>query len=127
MKPLFLIPFICWAFASSSAHGYFYELECTANFQTRVGVGTIEKKMNKVSPGKFGDEKYTADLEGFVYEMVLHEALDTLYMTIKKDDHKLLFSTARVPTFGHNDSMADVTLMDGTRRWISCANKPTKK
>ena len=112
---------------SSSSFGYFYELRCDANFQTEVGKDPETVTMVSVSPGKFGDEKYVADLRNFTYEVIVHRSLDTFYMTIRNGQTKVLFSTARVPSFEHNDSMTDMTFSDGTRRWISCAYAPTKQ
>jgi hypothetical protein len=75
--------------------------------------------MNEVSAGSFGNVKFEAILEDYTCEVVWHKEFDTFYFTIRKDNQKLLFSTGRVPTFGHNDSTADVVLPDGTRRWFS--------
>jgi hypothetical protein len=106
------------------ASAYFYKLECSANYQPQVGKDTETKVLASADPKGFGDVKLASDLKDYSYEVVWHKAFDTFYMTIRKGDYTLVSATARVPSFEHNDTMVDVTLPDGVRRWISCGFKP---
>ncbi len=111
-------------FSAQPAFAYFYTLECKANYQPLVGKDTEKVVMASVSPGGFGDVKFVSDLKDYTYEVVWHKVFDTFYMTIRKGGQNLASATARVPSFEHNDTMVDVTLPDGTRRWIACVYKP---
>ncbi|MCB0405832.1 MAG: hypothetical protein KDD51_13700 [Bdellovibrionales bacterium] len=105
---------------ASSAHA-FYELKCDGNFQQVIGDPPEKVLLQKVDSPSFGDAKYAGEVRGFSFEVIVHRALDTFYMTILDGDKRIAFSTARMPTFDHNDTMLDITLADGSRRWISCA------
>lgn len=111
---------------SQNSFANFNQLGCNANFQPQVGQSTKRIEMTEVNPGGFGDVKFETILEDYTYEVVWHKELDTFYFTIKKGNHQLLFSTGRVPTFEHNDTIADVVIPDGTRRWVSCSYKSKK-
>lgn len=115
---------VLFLFWTQPALANFYALECNGNFQLHVGKDTETVALKEADAGGFGDLKLAATLNSFSYEVVWHKSLDTFYMTIKNGTQQLLFSTARVPSFEHNDTMADIRQQDGTRLWISCGYKP---
>ena len=111
-------------FSVQPTFAYFYTLECNSNYQAEVGKNTETAIMISVNPEGFGYVKFVSDLKSYTYEVVWHKVLDTFYMTIRKGEQNLVSATARVPSFEHNDTMVDVTLPDGTRRWVACGYKP---
>lgn len=121
MKPIAILLGI---FFVQPAFAYFYTLGCNSNYQPQVGKNTETVNMLLVNPEGFGDVKFVSNLNDYTYEVVWHKVFDTFYMTIRRGDQKLISATARVPSFEHNDTMVDVTLPDGTRRWIACGYKP---
>ena len=64
--------------------------------------------------------KQQVDFEGYHFSVDWDVNLDCFYTRIEKDGKPVFFSTARVPTFNHNDSFSDVTFPDGLRLAVSC-------
>jgi len=95
-------------------------LSCTAYHQPG-GPGTTPQSAVLALKEKTPDGM-TQEIEyaGFRYQVYWHYKLTTLYMTILKDKRKILFTTSRVPSQDHNDSMADVTLPEHLRLYLTC-------
>ena len=67
--------------------------------------------------------KQSTEVAGFRYAVDWDVNLDTIYVTIGQGEKRLLFATARVPTFPHNDSFTDLNLPGGPRLAVSCSFK----
>jgi len=122
MKNLILI--FSFLSISPSSFSYFYKLECEAWHQESGQ--QLSKAVMITITYDHKERLYKEELNGFSYEVKWDVNLDTFYKTIKKGNQRVLFSTARVPSFEHNDSFTDLTLLDGTRLAISCGFKPKK-
>jgi len=105
---------------SGSAFGDDLTLECTAYHQPG-GPGTPSQSAKLALKEKTPDG-LTHEIEhaGFRYQVYWDYKLTTLYMTVSRDGKKILFATSRVPSQDHNDSMADVTLPEHLRLYLSC-------
>lgn len=102
-------------------HSHALELFCEGWFQNQGE--TIQKStMNKVEQTNL-NWKQSTKLNGYKYDVNWDINLDVIYATIAKDEKTILFTTARVPTFSHNDSFTDLNLPDGTRLSVSCSFK----
>lgn len=64
--------------------------------------------------------KQSTELSGYKYEVNWDINLDTIYTNIIHNGTRLLFTTARVPTYPHNDSFTDLILPNGPRLSVSC-------
>ncbi len=64
--------------------------------------------------------KQATVLNGYKYEVNWDVNLDTIYTTITQNEKSILFTTARVPTYPHNDSFTDLNLPNGPRLSVSC-------
>lgn len=64
--------------------------------------------------------KQSTELNGYKYDINWDVNLDALYTTITQNGKSILFTTARVPTYPHNDSFTDLNLPNGPRLSVSC-------
>jgi len=64
--------------------------------------------------------KQSTELNGYKYDVNWDVNLDAIYTTITQNGKSILFTTARVPTYPHNDSFTDLNLPNGPRLSVSC-------
>lgn len=64
--------------------------------------------------------KRSTEIAGYKYDVNWDVNLDAIYVTITQNGNPILSTTARVPTFPHNDSFTDLNLPNGPRLSVSC-------
>lgn len=64
--------------------------------------------------------KQSVKIEEYTYKVNWDVNLDSFYVEIYKSDQRVVFTTARVPTYNHNDSFTDIHLPNGPRLAVSC-------
>ena len=64
--------------------------------------------------------KQSVELMGYQYSVDWDVNMDVIYTTITQNGNSILFTTARVPTYPHNDSFTDLNLPNGPRLSVSC-------
>jgi hypothetical protein len=98
---------------------YGLELKCEGWYQPANG--SLQQVSMKEVLQSAQNWKQELELEGYRYSVDWDVLLDAFYVRISRGGKDLLFTTARVPTFSHNDSFTDLHLSDGTRLSISCS------
>jgi hypothetical protein len=95
-------------------------LDCKANYQPN-GPGTDLQSMKLEIIEQSNDETvFKATIEEFQFKVIWQRPLTTLYMTIHEGQNKLAFSTSRIPTHDHNDSMVDIRHREKIRLYLTC-------
>ena len=104
--------------ATEWTHG---SLECMAHRgKTDSTVPFEESRLVEKGTEEFGQVKYETSLGDMLFEVGHSEKLSTLYAHMTKAGKSVYFATLRVPTEGHNDSLADYSSDDGWRFYMSC-------
>lgn len=105
----------------SSSYALPFTLKCEGWYQETGGtliraplaIETSDAQ-NTVMSGTHRDYTYKADW---------NKNLSTFYIQIHSAGKRLLFTTARVPTFDHPENFTDLNLPDGTRLSVNCEFK----
>jgi hypothetical protein len=112
---------VCASFYSVVAFGKSGPtLECKANYQAN-GPGTASQvKKLEITDDSDSQTILGAAIEDFKFNVTWDRSLTSLYMTIHEGSNKLVFSTSRIPSNDHNDSMVDITPRGKIRLYLTC-------
>ena len=116
-----IIVMICVEFFPIMAFGSSINtLDCAANYQPN-GPGTDPQSKKLEIIEKSEDQTvFKTSIEDFYFRVVWHRHFTTLYMTIHEGQKQFVFSTSRVPSEGHNDSMVDIRPREKLRLYLTC-------